>query len=96
MVLLVSGQSYDSGETFVVLPHENPKRANETLDWIEAQASVTGHLGEQSSAHLRKPESLKPWVQRWGPPASPLLCSHAMYLLGEATLRQRTVVPTEQ
>jgi len=75
---------------------ENPKRAKQILDWIEAQADAVGHLGEQSSTHLRKPESREPWVERWGPPAKPLLWSHAMYLLGEATVRQCTVAPTEQ
>lgn len=59
-------------------------RTNEILEWIETQADPNGHLGEQTSSHLRKPESLEPWINRWGHPAKPLLWSHAMYLLGVA------------
>jgi GH15 family glucan-1,4-alpha-glucosidase len=80
-----------AGALACVQAREDPKRANETLEWIEAQADAAGHLGEQSSSHLRKPESLEPWVQRWGPPARPLLWSHAMYLLGVSALEPDTV-----
>ncbi len=66
-------------------PHK-PQRANEILDWIESQADADGNLSEQTSSHLREPESLEPWLQRWGPPAKPLLWSHAMYLHGVAAL----------
>ena len=70
-------------------PH-NPERSNEILDWIEAQADIAGHLSEQTSSHLCNPESLKPWIERWGLPAKPLLWSHAMYLLGVASLESET------
>ena len=65
----------------------DPYRAGEILDWIEAQADGDGHLGEQTSAHLRSPESLQPWIDRWGPPAKPLLWSHATYLLAAEETR---------
>ena len=61
-------------------------RANEILDWIEKHADANGHLGEQVDSALRHPERRDPWVTRWGPPASPLLWSHAMYLLAAAAL----------
>jgi len=38
-----------------------------------------GMLPEQTGERLR-PECYKPWVERWGEPAVPLLWSHAMYL----------------
>ncbi|MFV2062610.1 MAG: glycoside hydrolase family 15 protein, partial [Chloroflexota bacterium] len=65
----------------------DPRRANDILDWIEAQADPSGHLPEQVATHVRKPESRAAWIERWGPPARPLLWSHAMYLLGVAALR---------
>lgn len=61
--------------------HRNAVRANDTLNWIEAQGDAAGRLAEQSSSRLRNPNSLEPWIRRWGPPAKPLLWSHAMYLL---------------
>ncbi len=59
----------------------HPQRALDTLRWIESQTDSAGNLSEQTSSHLRRPGSLEPWIQRWGPPATPLLWSHAMYLL---------------
>ena len=35
---------------------------------------------EQSQDHLLHPETWRPWVDKWGPPPSPLLWSHAMFL----------------
>lgn len=62
-------------------------RASEVLDWIEQQADADGYLGEQVDSALRHPDRRSPWVERWGPPASPLLWSHAMYLLGVASTK---------
>lgn len=58
---------------------ETARRA--ALDWIEDQADSQGHLPEQSTARLLNPDYHQPWLQRWGPIASPLLWSHAMYLI---------------
>lgn len=52
----------------------------EELAWIEAQAQPDGTLPEQAGERLH-PEAYEEWVSRWGPPASPLLWSHAMYLI---------------
>jgi GH15 family glucan-1,4-alpha-glucosidase len=49
--------------------------------WVEAQAAPDGALPEQAQGHLLRPDRWQWWVDRWGPPASPLLWSHAMYLL---------------
>jgi GH15 family glucan-1,4-alpha-glucosidase len=54
--------------------------ASAQLGWIEAQAGDGGALPEQAGELLR-PDCYEPWVERWGPPASPLLWSHAMYLI---------------
>jgi len=55
--------------------------AQSRLDWIEARAEADLSLPEQVSEHLLHPEFEAEWVQRWGAIASPLLWSHAMYLL---------------
>jgi len=56
-------------------------RARELLAWVEAQADEEGNLPEQVPQTLNNPPTLQPWVERWGPIASPLLWSHAMYLI---------------
>jgi GH15 family glucan-1,4-alpha-glucosidase len=48
--------------------------------WIEAAADADGALPEQTGEQLR-PHCYAEWVDRWGPPASPLLWSHALYLI---------------
>lgn len=54
-------------------------RAREILEWMASQADRHGHLPEQV-APLQHPEREAEWVGRWGPSASPLLWSHAMFL----------------
>ena len=56
-----------------------PERAEACLNWIEAHERPEG-LPEQSQDHLLHPASYERWVEKWGPPPSPLLWSHAMYL----------------
>jgi GH15 family glucan-1,4-alpha-glucosidase len=63
-----------------------PARAQELLAWVAAQAAPDGSLPEQVSVHLLAPEHYQGWVERWGPVASPLLWSHAMYLTLSDTL----------
>ncbi|WP_052850214.1 glycoside hydrolase family 15 protein [Streptomyces avicenniae] len=56
--------------------------ARRQLDWIAAQATGDGLLPEQApGARLLHPEHLARWVEEWGPNATPLLWSHAMYLI---------------
>ena len=50
------------------------------LDWVARHASEDGDLPEQVSDHLLAPAARQAWIDRWGPVASPLLWSHAMYL----------------
>jgi GH15 family glucan-1,4-alpha-glucosidase len=58
----------------------DPDGAWRQLEWVAAQATPTGDLPEQVSHHLLVPEKYNGWVERWGPVATPLLWSHAMYL----------------
>lgn len=50
------------------------------LAWVADRAEQNGDLPEQSDEHLLAPAARAEWVRRWGPPASPLLWSHAFYL----------------
>lgn len=58
----------------------NTDRAIQLADWIAAQADGALNLPEQVDTHALHPERTAEWVDRWGPSASPLLWSHAMYL----------------
>jgi GH15 family glucan-1,4-alpha-glucosidase len=62
------------------------ERARGVLRWLEGQANERGELPEQVQECLNYPEEYTPWVKRWGPVASPLLWSHAMYLILHHTL----------
>jgi GH15 family glucan-1,4-alpha-glucosidase len=59
-------------------------RARAIVRWMEDTADADGNLPEQVSRELLKPDRFQPWVERWGPVATPLLWSHAMYLLARA------------
>ncbi|GBD85714.1 glucoamylase precursor [bacterium BMS3Abin02] len=63
-------------------------QAKTAIDWVEAHATEEGYLPEQVPENLNDPSCYKPWRQRWGAIASPLLWSHAMYLVCE-TLRHQ-------
>lgn len=55
--------------------------AHKILRWIEDQANADGELPEQVHTDLQTPDRLGHWIDRWGPVATPLLWSHAMYLV---------------
>jgi GH15 family glucan-1,4-alpha-glucosidase len=59
--------------------------ASAQLEWIESHTDGTGALPEQTGERLQPPRYAD-WVARWGPPAVPLLWSHAMYLILRAAL----------
>jgi len=54
--------------------------AQRELEWVASQATAAGDLPEQVTHHLLAPVALDGWLRRWGPIATPLLWSHAMYL----------------
>lgn len=55
--------------------------ARERLHWIEAQTAANGDMPEQVASRLLHPTHEAQWIERWGVSASPLLWSHAMYLM---------------
>ena len=58
-----------------------PDQAAACLAWIERQADPNLDLAEQVHVNLIAPEKLPEWQARWGPVATPLLWSHAQYLI---------------
>lgn len=50
-------------------------------DWVESRADECGLMPEQITDEPQDPAWVRPWVDRWGPVANPLLWSHAKYLL---------------
>ncbi len=50
------------------------------LEWVAAQATRDRHLPEQVSGAAQRPEHIAEWTRRWGPVATPLLWSHAMFV----------------
>lgn len=63
--------------------------ARRYLAWMREQADHGGNLPEQVPANLNDPEMLRFWMGRWGPIATPLLWSHAMYLILDDELGER-------
>lgn len=64
----------------------HPEKARELLSWVESQADASGFLPEQVPANLNDPAYYEPWRQRWGDIATPLLWSHACYLILKSLL----------
>jgi isomaltose glucohydrolase len=82
-LLLTSSLAWHDAVTGNRAGHDEARR------WVRAQALASGDLPEQVSAHVQEPEMLEPWIRRWGPVATPLLWSHAMYVLAEAAAANR-------
>ncbi|MBT2595975.1 glycoside hydrolase family 15 protein [Arthrobacter sp. ISL-72] len=64
----------------------NRSRARDLLDWAASTAGDNSDLPEQVEEHLLDAVHLQPWNDRWGPSASPLLWSHAMFIRLAAAL----------
>ncbi len=64
-------------------------KAQAAQKWVEDQANEQGDLPEQIPAALNDPAFYEPWRERWGEIASPLLWSHAQYIILSVTLRSR-------
>jgi GH15 family glucan-1,4-alpha-glucosidase len=60
---------------------DSPSRIAQILAWIESQAGSDGSLPEQVPANLNHPAYYPTWMAKWGPIASPLLWSHAKYII---------------
>jgi GH15 family glucan-1,4-alpha-glucosidase len=63
-----------------IAPALSPK-INSCLEWIESHADHKLNLPEQVAENLNAPTFYATWVERWGNIASPLLWSHAEYII---------------
>jgi GH15 family glucan-1,4-alpha-glucosidase len=77
-LLLTSSLAWHDGLTGNVDAFERSRA------WVRAQARPNGDLPEQVTTFAQLPAMIDPWCRRWGTIATPLLWSHAMYLLMEA------------
>jgi len=57
------------------------EKAMQLRCWIEAQADERGWLPEQVAVGVNDESMVTPWVAKWGDSATPLLWSHAEYLI---------------
>jgi len=81
---------YGGGEWLLLtalLGLAEPEHGEERLEWIAERAATDGSLPEQSHDHLLHPDRYDGWVAKWGPPPSPLLWSHAMFLTLDDVIR---------
>ena len=65
--------------------------AETIMHWVEAQADAEGHPPEQVDGHLLDTSYYAGWVERWGTSASPLLWSHAMYLIVQSLMKEKSL-----
>lgn len=87
------GDTYFGGGEWLLLTsslawHDRVTRNAEGFErarsWVRAQALPSGDLPEQVTTFAQQPAMVEPWRRRWGAIATPLLWSHAMYLIMEA------------
>lgn len=57
------------------------EKAEQQLHWIECQANEQADLPEQVAIDVNDPSMISYWEEKWGRSASPLLWSHANYLI---------------
>jgi len=57
------------------------EKARKLRHWIESQADERGWLPEQVAIDVNNEAMIAPWIEKWGPSATPLLWSHAEYLI---------------
>lgn len=68
----------------------NRTRAVQLLEWITEQQTNGGFLPEQVLHSVNVPSMIGVWEQKWGGVATPLIWSHAMFLLLEGELKGTT------
>ncbi|AEV30331.1 glycosyl hydrolase, glucoamylase [Sphaerochaeta pleomorpha str. Grapes] len=62
--------------------------ARKLLAWMVAQRTEQGSFPEQVTAFTNDPSMIDVWERRWGTIASPLLWSHAMFLILDFEIMQ--------
>jgi GH15 family glucan-1,4-alpha-glucosidase len=62
--------------------------AENKLSWVNQQIQQNGWIAEQSQKNMLHPENYRPWVEKWGQPANPLLWSQATMLTLASEIRR--------
>jgi len=57
------------------------EKTKELLTWVENNTNAIGEMPEQSLKHVNDYKYIEQWENLWGEVATPLLWSHAMYLI---------------
>lgn len=70
--------------------YRDVQKGHELLQWVEGQAESNGDMAEQVALNLIAPAYLEKWIKWRGPIATPLLWSHAMYLITADALEKGT------
>ena len=81
-LLLTSSLAWHHAALVVSIARSRPRSGS------ARRRSEHGDLTEQVTGHAQEPGMIAPWVERWGSVATPLLWSHAMYLLAETELQR--------
>lgn len=69
------------------------EKAEYILRWVENQANVKGEIPEQVLTHTNNCDYIETWKKKWGNVATPLIWSHAMYLIFKEKFKSiRTVI----
>lgn len=56
-------------------------KAKPILQWVESHTDSSGEMPEQILDHVNNRDYIEKWEKLWGKVATPLLWSHAMYLI---------------
>jgi GH15 family glucan-1,4-alpha-glucosidase len=80
-ILLTAWLGWYYRESDGAAPASQQPKVAQILAWIESHAAPDGSLPEQVSEHLNDPAHYQPWLAKWGPIATPLLWSHAKYVI---------------
>ena len=75
---------------WVYLELDRIDEAQAIMTWVTSQADSNGHMPEQVVGHLLDASYYDGWVERWGESASPLLWSHAMYLIVDSLMKEKS------
>ncbi len=75
---------------WVYLELDRIDEAQAIMTWVTSQADSNGHMPEQVAGHLLDASYYDGWVEKWGESASPLLWSHAMYLIVDSLMKEKS------
>ncbi len=73
---------------WVYAANQEITKAKQIQTYIESKQTQEGYLPEQISENVLDPDRVQAWIEKWGPIATPLLWSHAMYLILDEEIKK--------